>query len=199
MGTNSVLRAIELVLVFAHSAWVINRQLYLLLIKHRQPSVHWQAPSAVHHRAMLQQWLHLHIQYYRHPIEWFVTQMKQTAAVGWFQPNQHSIHGCGVTLHLCYKCVSRCFSNPLHFFGVLFFIWTTLACRGWTLRQLGASGKNNSCKSCFSGEKMSLSSIPTSNWASKPCTVALLWPFPCQHIIHSWSTCVINTQAKHQF
>ena len=186
-------------LAFPHSAWVINRQLYLLLIKHRQPSVHWQAPSAVHHRAMLQQWPHLHIQYYRHPIEWFVTQMKQTAAVWRFQPNQHSIHGCGVTLHLCYKCASRCFFKIFFIFaGVLFFIWTILACRGWTLRQFGASVKNNGCKSCFSGEKMSLSSIPTSNRASKPCSVALLCPFPCQHIIHSSSTCVNNTRAKHQ-
>lgn len=95
IGTSSVLQAIQLVLAFPHSAWVINRQLHLLIMKHHQPSVHRQDPSAVHHRAMQLQWRHLHIQYYRHPIERFVSNETEGSRLACSVPNQHSIHGWG--------------------------------------------------------------------------------------------------------
>lgn len=83
------------------------------------------------------------------------------------------------------------------FSGVLCFIWRTLACRGWWLRQFGASGKkivvNLASEDIHGRGKMSLSSIPLSNWTFKPCSVVLLWQFPCQNIIHSSNTVVSST------
>ena len=133
-------------------------------LKPHQPSVRPQDPSAAHHRAMQQQWLNLHIQNYRHP---------RTRRQTFFFSNQHCIHGWGLTLYL-YKSVSHSVWNLVISIGP--YLYLSNSCFqgvGGGVEAASASGKNNS------QGKMSHYSIPLSNWTFKPCSVVLLWQFPC--------------------
>lgn len=150
IGTSSVL-------AYPHSAWLINRQFYLLLIKHHQPGEMPQ-PSATEARsaATVASLAYVIVR----TQDWMSCLTNETEGLHDGRSTQRTRLGSNSLRLGCYS-VNRCLQRAL-FVGP--FLYLDNSCpQGIIVLHLASED--------FSRETMCLSSIPSSDWAFRHCSL----------------------------